>query len=154
MSITFVAAGTLSATAASLTTTPALPAGLASGDVLIMLVQARGTSATVSTPTGYTAPTNNTTAITTSHRAAWFYKIATGGEVAVAVTQTVSGLIIARTYAFWGCDQTTSIDVTSVSAKNGSATTFAASSITPASANAMAVWLFSVPDDCTFNGES
>jgi len=128
-----------------------LPAGLTTGDVLVMLCQTRGTSGTVTTPSGYTVA--GTINITASHRFTVFYKYVTnaGAEVAPTVTQSVSGAIRCRLSAFSGCSSTTQLDVATVTAKGAAASTLTAPTITPASQGAMVCWCFSSGDDNTLN---
>jgi hypothetical protein len=66
----------------------------------------------------------------------------------------VSQLMMVRIAAFSGCNQTTPLDVAVITDGNVAASTFAAPSITPVSSGAMAVWVFSTPDDNTLNAAS
>jgi hypothetical protein len=153
MAVSFVAAGTLGATNGT-STTPGLPAGLATNDLLVLQVLARGTASTTPTPSGYTlAATVN---ITNGHRQSVFYKVCTnaGTEAAPSPTQTVSALIEARVTAWRGVDTTNPLDVAAVTAKKTAQSTFAAASITPASAGAMVLWCLSTPDDNTLNAHT
>jgi len=133
-----------------------LPAGLANGDTLVLVCQSRGTSATVTTPSGYTLPTNGTIQITSSHRVHVFHKYVTnaGAEVAPAVVQSVSGAIRARLSAFSGADSTSPLDVTCVAAKSAAASTVVAPSISPASNGTMVIWVFSSGDDNALNANT
>jgi hypothetical protein len=129
-----------------------LPAGLTSGDVMVMAVTSRATSTTINTPSGWTSAA--TLAFTNSHRLSVFYRVAGGSESIPTVTQTVSQLMMVRIAAFSGCNQTTPLDVAVITDGNVAASTFAAPSITPVSSGAMAVWVFSTPDDNTLNAAS
>ena len=141
---------------ANSTTTGAigLPAGLANGDILILLCQARGTSATVTTPAGYSVA--GSVIQGSAHQALVFYKYVTNaaGETAPAVVQSVSGGIRARLSAFSGGNATTQIDATTVTDHSAAVSTFAAPSITPASAGSMILWCFTTGDDNTLGSNT
>jgi hypothetical protein len=151
MAIAYRASGTFTEANSTSSGAIGLPAGLATGDVLVLLCQARGTSATVTTPSGYTVA--GSIAITKSHQFLVFYKYVTnaGTEAAPTVTQSVSQAIRCRLSAFSGCSSTTQLDVTTQTAKSGDATSVVAPTITPASQNAMVCWCFSSGDDNTLN---
>ncbi len=150
MAIAYRASGTFVAANSTSSGAIGLPAGLANGDTMILPVQARG-GGTVTTPSGYTrgAEVN----ITKGHRLVVFYKYVTNaaGEAAPSVTQSASGLICGRISAFSGCDSTTQLDVTPVTNKHSDLATVTASSVSPVSPAAMAVWIFSSGDDNTLN---
>ncbi len=154
MAIAYRASGTFADANSTTTGSIGLPAGLANGDTLVLVCQSRGTGATVTTPSGYTLAKN--IQITNSHRLHVFYKYVTNaaGEVAPAVVQSVSGAIRARLSAFSGCSSTSPLDTAAVASKSRDAATVVAPTITPVSANAMAVWIFSTGDDNTLNASS
>jgi hypothetical protein len=89
--------------------TPALPTGIASGDLLILLCETANEA--VTTPTGWTiAPSSpqstGTAAATTATRLSIFYRIATGSDSAPVIADPGDHLI-AQIMAFTGVDQTT-----------------------------------------------
>jgi hypothetical protein len=62
MAIGFRAAGTVGNSTSDPATSPGMPAGLAAGDLMILLVSSKAaTPPTLTTPSGWTAPSNNTT---------------------------------------------------------------------------------------------
>jgi hypothetical protein len=66
MTVAYRASGTFVEANSTTTGAVGLPAGLTNGDVLVLLVQSRGTGNTVATPSGYTLAVTN--AQTASHR--------------------------------------------------------------------------------------
>jgi hypothetical protein len=154
MAIAYRASGTFVEANATTSGVIGLPAGLANGDILVLVLQSRGTGNTVTTPAGYTlAATVN---ITASHRLSVFYKYVTNaaGETGPNVTQSVSGAIRGRLSAFSGGHATTQLDVAAVTDRNTSIATFAAPSITPVSTGAMVCWCFSSGDDNTLGSHT
>lgn len=149
MAVAYRSSGTFADANATSTGSVGLPAGLANGDILVLVCQARGTGGTITTPSGYTL--GLTVVRSASFRTAVFYKYVSNaaGEVAPSVTQTVSGAIRARLSAFSGGSSTTQLDVAVVGDHAAAATNPVALSTTPVSTGAMALWVFSTNDDTT-----
>lgn len=102
MALGTIRAGTVS-TGATSPRSPALPASVVSGELLVLHVAIEGTSCSVSTPTGYTAGPN--AANGTTLRSAIFYKVAGGSESAPSVTS--SGTSRMQIFAIPGAHATT-----------------------------------------------
>lgn len=117
--ITFVAAGTAASSGGAASLNPALPAGLAANDLLLVLASIRNGSpaGTVNLPAGYTS------LVTPTEHVRLFGKIATGGEAAPMVTFggiVANADVIAQTCAFRHADLTllASNNVLNASAQN------------------------------------
>jgi len=154
MAVAFRANGTFVDANSTTTGAIALPAGLTTGDILLLPIQARGTAGTVATPSGYTKAAEVN--ITASHRLVVFYKYVTnaGTEAAPTVTQTVSGAIRGRLTALSGGNATTQLDVSAVTAKHADLAAVTAPSITPITPAPMVIWIFSSGDDNTLNANT
>jgi hypothetical protein len=97
-----IRAGTVS-TGSTSPRSPALPASVVSGELIVLHVAIEGTSCSVSTPTGYTAGPN--AANGTTLRSVIFYKVAGGSESAPSVTS--SGTSRMQIFAIPGAHATT-----------------------------------------------
>ena len=153
MALAFRSNGAFTAANSTSSGSIGLPAGLTTGDVMILPVQAHG-GGTVTTPSGYTRQAEVN--ITKGHRLVVFTKYVTnaGAEAAPTVTQSASGLICGRLTAFSGGDATTTLDVTAQTDKHTDLATVTAKSVTPVSAGTMVVWIFSTADDNTLTSAS
>ena len=156
MTLAYRSSGTLADVNSTSTGAVGLPAGLADGDVMVMVVQARGTGGSITTPAGWTQPPGLPVIRSASFRTTVFYRYVptAGAESAPSVTQTVSGAIRARITALSGGSSTTQLDVAAVGDHGPAVTTVEAPSITPVSAAAMVLWVFSTNDDATLTSET
>lgn len=143
--VTFVAAGA-AAHAANTSVVPGLPAGLASGDALVLLAATRASAQGTPTPapTGYTEVVNaGNVRVHTK----------TAGSSESAPTQTFTGAgdptmsVSAQLGAFRGAQAV--LGATAASVLNGSAQNMATPAYTPVSPNSVLVWVGWKQDDWT-----
>lgn len=138
---TFVAAGTASH-GDNATLTPGLPASVTKGDLLLVFTAIRNTSATITTPTGYTALLSDT-------NVALFGKIHTGTESAPSVAfsgGSAGDSTSAQMAAFRYTQCTASL---TASSSNASAQNIAVPAARPPLHRCVALWLGWKQDDWT-----
>ncbi len=116
MALGAVRAGAVS-TGATSPRSPALPASVAAGELLVLVVAIEGTSCSVTTPSGYTLQAN--AANGTGLRSYIFTKIAGAGEVATAVTS--SGTSRMQVFAIPDAHATTPVSQTNTGSGSSTA---------------------------------
>ncbi|MBZ9600742.1 hypothetical protein [Phyllobacterium chamaecytisi] len=100
---TYLGAGAVGATTSVTTITPALAAGMAANDIIVLQAVCLGSNTAFDLPTGYTLISDFNVG---SHRVAWWWKRHTGTESAVAVVntgRTSTNLLAAQSSARRGC---------------------------------------------------
>ena len=120
-----------------------LPAGLQIGDLMLLVVEARSSTA-LSVPNGWSVLLNATSGST--NRAAVFYRVATASETVPSVTNGGSNSILARIVAFSGVDPNSPIDASSMT-NSGADDTTEAAAVTTSTPNAMLVFTTHVAND-------
>ena len=126
----------------------AKPAGTVTGDLMILSIAARSSTATIYPPPGWTLLLSTTETTATTSMLSTYYKIAGASEPASYPWSTGTIESVASLVSFGGVDNTTPFDgVTALGLANTSATlTQTAPSITPASAND---WLVTVHEQAS-----
>lgn len=153
MAITLVGDGGLSALSSTTNLNVALPSGIQAGDVLVAWITGRGTSGTLGAPSGWTAVAAQS-GPTTGHYSRGWWKVAGSSETVPRFTSTVAGLMYGSISAWRGVDTSVTIDATGSSTNGGAAATFAAAAITTVTNGAVAIWLWSTPDDNDLGSET
>ncbi|GAB4512096.1 MAG: hypothetical protein Tsb0026_15780 [Sulfuricaulis sp.] len=133
--ITFVAAGAATS-AASGNRTPALPAGIQDGDLIVCLVESYDNVAHTTATAGW-SQLYSLMGASATHRASLFYTIADATTTALTVTHTGGSSIIARCAAYRGVDTTTPFDVAYAAQYSASDTTVETGSLTTVNNNDM-----------------
>lgn len=113
------------------------PTGTVSGDLMVLAIAARSSTATITPPVGWTLLLNTTNGTKTTSKLSTYYKIAGASEPASYIWGTGTIESVASLVSFSGVDNTSPFDgVAAVGFANTSATTTqTAPSITPLSAN-------------------
>lgn len=135
MAIAFIAGTAVESTASVASTTVTLPTGLVAGDYTIISVSVNATSATITTPAGWTNILASTASVngSTSMAHAIFYRKWVTGDANPAITHT-SGRACATPVRVTGADPTTFVNTAAVVTQAASgATTVVAPTITPTS---------------------
>lgn len=140
---TFVAAGTFASTATNAATfTPGLPSGVATDDVLVLVVMRKDTTTTLTSPSGWTQQHAQNTG-TTNRTEVWWRRM-TAGFTAQALTFGSSTILRGgQMYAVRGCPTSGSpfaqtsapADATSINQNTASSTTVNLTQVTPAAAS-------------------
>jgi len=133
----FGASGTLGAAASGTSITPALPAGITAGMLLIGVVCSKN-NGTHTWPAGWNkvSQTNSGTLWTQS----WAWRIATGSDSAPAVSWTGSVANQGQVWRYSGTDLTNPIGATSVSS-TGTTSPHSSASITTTRDNSLAIYI-------------
>lgn len=149
----FVAASTAQ-TAASTSFTIAAPSGAADGDLLVMLVSARGgTGVIITTPSGWLQVSNSSTTSSTLIRSSMYYKYYSSGDTTYSIKMSTSQKAAAVISAYRGVETVDPVDRSSSAAKT-SASPMVANSVTTTLPNTMTVTAFASTRATTFTAGS
>jgi hypothetical protein len=129
------------------------PAGTLSGDLMLLSIAARSSTATITPPSGWTLLLTTTNGTNTRSMLKTYYKIAGAVEPTSYAWSSGTTESVASLVSFSGVDPTTPFDgVTPLGQANASALTQAAPSITPASANDLLVTVHEIASTpCALN---
>ena len=147
---TYQAAGTASFTATNgADLTPALPAGWAENDILLLLV-ARSDNTAITTPSGWTklTPSGAAETNTSAQIVSVYWKRATSGETAPTVTAGTGTVVRgARIFAIRGCPTGSDPFVGSSRSNNAASATVSTVSMTPSENDTLNIFLVAYEDD-------
>jgi hypothetical protein len=147
---TYQAAGTASFTATNgVDLTPALPAGWAENDILLLLV-ARSDNTAITTPSGWTklTPSGAAETNTSAQIVSVYWKRATSGETAPTVTAGTGTVVRgARIFAIRGCPTGSDPFVGSSRSNNAASATVSTVSMTPSENDTLNIFLVAYEDD-------
>jgi hypothetical protein len=119
-------------------------------DIGVLVVETSGNSATMSTPSGWTAitgsPRTDVATIAGSKLHVFWKRAASASEAAVA-TGALTDHIVARIYTFRGVDPTNAIDAEGGGTKGTASTTATVPAITTSFDNTLVVMVVGRPDD-------
>jgi hypothetical protein len=137
MAIAFGAAGTQAAQTTGTTITPALPAGLAVGNLIISVAAVKNNS-TLTWPAGWTKV--NQTNSGASWTVAWAWRINATGVTAPAITIGTSAAATAQCWSYTGQDPSNPIGALGT-VQAGTTTPHTSTAITTTRANSLAIYI-------------
>lgn len=150
MAVAYVSAGSRAGANNGTSVTPALPASLAVGDLMVTAILVEATSQTISTPSGWTQlGTTGATGITV----AWYYRVYQSGDTAPSYSWATSASNGGLVMRFTGVDPTTSIGAKST-VSNGTTSTHTSNALTTTAANSMVILLDAVSVNTTLGTPS
>src|SRR5690349_3549909 len=142
MAIAFTAGTSVESTASQSSTTVTLPSGLASGDYTMIFISVNATSASITTPAGWTALLASTNSVngSTSMAHAIFYRKWVSGDTDPTISHT-NGRVAATPVKVTGADPAAFVDnAATVTQAASGATTIVAPTITPTTRVLMSVF--------------